>query len=258
MFYGPDQARIHHDAFGSLAREAASALVAALHERGLARGTVVDLGSGSGILAAAMCDAGYDVTGVDISPAMVDLARATAPRATFRVGSLLDASLPRCVAVTAIGEALNYATDDRAGPDAVRALATRVHDALEPGGVFLFDVATPGRHGPDKRRAVFHRRDTWCLGMHAEESADSTTLDRRITIFTMTDDGTYRRTDEHHVLRLYDPAEVTATLERAGFDVAVRDRYVANPAPTTPPGGWHVFVARKRLVPGSVTDTERP
>ena len=94
--------------------------------------------------------------------------------------------------------------------------------------------------------------------MHAEESADGTTLDRRITIFTMTDDGTYRRTDEHHVLRLYDAAELTATLERAGFDVAVRDRYVANPAPTTPPGGWHVFVARKRLVPGSVTDTERP
>lgn len=244
MFYGADQARIHHDTFGSLAREAASALVGLLRDAGLDRGTVVDLGSGSGILAAAMGDAGYDVTGVDISPAMVELARVTAPRATFRVGSLLDAPLPRCVAVTAIGEALNYATDERAGPDAVRALATRVHDALEPGGMFLFDVATPGRHGPDKRRAVFHERDTWCLGNRTEESEDGTTLDRRITIFTKTDDGTYRRTDEHHVLRLYDPDTLAATLRDTGFDVSVRDRYVDDPAPTTPPGGWHVFVAR--------------
>lgn len=255
MFYGADQARIHHDAFGSLAREAASALVELLRDTGLDHGTVVDLGSGSGILAAAMGDAGYGVTGVDISPAMVDLARTTAPRATFRVGSLLDAPLPRCVAVTAIGEALNYATDARAGLDAVRALATRVHDALEPGGVFVFDVATPGRHGPDKRRAVFHRRETWCLGMHAEESADSTTLDRRITIFTMTDDGTYRRTDEHHVLRLYDADTLAAALRGAGFDVSVLDRYVDDPAPTTPPGGWHVFVARRPLVLGSGTAT---
>ncbi|HZR12366.1 MAG TPA: class I SAM-dependent methyltransferase [Acidimicrobiia bacterium] len=245
MFYGPDQARIHHDAFGSLAREAAGALVGLLHAAGLTRGTVVDLGCGSGILAAAMCDAGYDVTGVDISPAMVELARATAPRATFRVGSLLDAPLPRCVAVTAIGEALNYATDERAGREAVRSLAARVYDALEPGGVFLFDVATPGRHGPDRRRAVFHRHDTWCLGMHAEESEDGTTLDRRITIFTRADGGTYRRTDEHHVLRLYEPDPLAALLRDAGFDVAVRDRYVDDPAPTTPPGGWHVFVARK-------------
>jgi SAM-dependent methyltransferase len=248
VFYGPDQARIHHDEFGSLAGEAADALVGLLRDAGLDHGTVVDLGSGSGILAAAMCDAGYDVAGVDISPAMVDLARVTAPRATFQVGSLLDASLPRCVAVTAIGEALNYATDERAGLDAVRALATRVHDALEPGGVFLFDVATPGRHGPDRRRVVFHVYETWCLGNRTEESDDGTRLDRRITIFTETDDGTYRRTDEHHVLRLYDPVEVTAVLEGAGFDVIVRDRYVDDPAPTTPPGGWHVFVAHRPVL----------
>ena len=91
--------------------------------------------------------------------------------------------------------------------------------------------------------------------MHAEESEDATTLDRRITIFTRTDDGTYRRTDEHHVLRLYAADTLAATLRDAGFEVTVRDRYVDEPAPTTPPGGWHVFVARRPLVSGSETAT---
>jgi hypothetical protein len=52
------------------------------------------------------------------------------------------------VAVTAIGEALNYAADPRAGIDQLVRLAGRVHDALEPGGVFLFDIATRGKGTP--------------------------------------------------------------------------------------------------------------
>ncbi len=47
------------------------------------------------------------------------------------------------------------------------------------------------------------------------------------------------------MLRLYEPDPLAALLRDAGFDVDVRDRYVDDPAPTTPPGGWHVFVARK-------------
>jgi hypothetical protein len=46
-----------------------------------------------------------------------------------------------CVAVCAIGEALNYATDARAGLDAFRQLAQRAFEALATGGVFLFDVS---------------------------------------------------------------------------------------------------------------------
>ncbi len=131
-FYGADQAAIHHEAFGDLAAQAAARLLSALDAAGLHRGTVVDLGCGSGILARIVSDAGYDVRGVDISEDMLRLARANAPGATFARGSLLDAELPHAVAVTAIGEALNYATDPRAGLDEVERLAARVHAALDP------------------------------------------------------------------------------------------------------------------------------
>jgi SAM-dependent methyltransferase len=181
----------------------------------------------------------YDVIGVDISPSMIDLARAAAPRATFHVGSLLDADLPPAVAVTAIGEALNHATDARAGLGELERLANRVTEALEPGGVFLFDVAIPGRE--QGARQQFHDREGWSLYMG--ETGDRS--DRYITIFSRNEDGSYVRTDEHHVLRLYEPAEVAELLGRAGLEAEVRDDYPGLPPDLPPIPGWKVFVARK-------------
>ena len=235
VFYGPDQAHIHDVRFGDLARDAADLVLDALP----GPGTVVDLGCGSGIFARALTDAGSSVVGVDLSPAMVSLARAAVPEGRFSVGSVHDFELPSAVAVVALGEVLNYATDQRAGLDALGALAGRVYDALEPGGVIAFDVSTPGRGGPDGTRDRFHDADDWSLGMHSIEHDGI--LEREITIFVREGD-TYRRVDEHHVLRLYPEAEVVAALEDAGFQVKVRGGYAA---PAEFPG-WRVFVAVRR------------
>jgi SAM-dependent methyltransferase len=244
MFYGPDQAIIHHENFGKLAALAAGDLLSFLASAGLDRGTVVDLGCGSGILARIVSDAGYDMVGVDISPAMIDLARQNAPRASFQVGSLLDAELPRAVAVTAIGEALNYATDPRAGLAELERLALRVSEALEPGGLFLFDIATPGREGGARQQ--WHDREGWTLYMRAEETGPQS--DRYVTIFRRREDGRYVRSDEHHVLRLYLPEEVAGVLRRAGLEAEVRSDYPGAPADLPPIPGWKVILARKPVV----------
>src|SRR3954452_12393910 len=102
-FYGRDQAAIHHQRFGKLAQIAARDLLSLLDDAGLRSGTVVDLGCGSGILARIVSAAGFKALGVDISPAMIELARKTIPEATFHVGPLLDVELPPAVAVTATG-----------------------------------------------------------------------------------------------------------------------------------------------------------
>jgi SAM-dependent methyltransferase len=244
-FYGPDQAWIHDARFGDLARSAAEMVLARLRAAGLATGTVVDLGCGSGILAGLLVDAGYDVVGVDLSPAMIELARRRAPGARFHRGSVHDFPLPAgAVAVTAVGEVLGYATDPTAGVEAFAALAVRAHAALVPGGLFTCDVATPGRYGPGRAAERVHDHDSWFLGMRADESDDGTRLDRRITIFRRTRSGEYRRTAEHHVLRLYDPATLAAALESAGFEASIRSQY-AGPSASTPGAGWAVLLATK-------------
>jgi SAM-dependent methyltransferase len=242
-FYADEQAAIHHERFGTLAARAAAHVAVGLRGAGLTRGTWVDLGCGSGILAREATGFGYDVVGVDISASMVALARVEAPDATFLAGSAFDVDLPPAVAVTAVGEVLGYAADATAGPDRLGELAHRVRAALEPGGRFVFDLAGPGRNGPDRRLMRVHEGAGWLLAMIADEDEARTRLDRRISIFSgPAPGGTWRRTDEHHVLRLLAPDDVVPLLVGAGFEVTVRPDYGDGPGLA----GWAVFEATAR------------
>lgn len=54
-------------------------------------GRVLDLGCGAGLpVSGFFAERGFAVTGLDISPRMVDLARANVPGARFEVGDMLD------------------------------------------------------------------------------------------------------------------------------------------------------------------------
>src|SRR5205823_12082095 len=136
--------------------------------QGFDSGLTVELGCGSGITAQLLTEHGYDVLGVEVSPDLVEIARDRAPGASFLNVSLLDAELPPCVAVAAIGECFNYAFDERAGRDALPRIFERVHEALQPGGLFLFDVAEPGRERGGPRRGWWEGPD-WMLCLEAVE-----------------------------------------------------------------------------------------
>lgn len=212
-FYPADLARIHDEGFGDFARAAACELL----ERHLARGLVVELGCGSGISSQIFARNGYDVLGIDLSEEMLAIARRRVPHGDFRQGSIWDAELPPCAAVTAIGEVINYAADQRAGEDRLPELFERVHDALQPGGLFMFDFAMPGRGGGGPRA---YEGQGWRVISEAIEPPGSRTLERRIRIVA----GEREREEVHH-LRLYEQEAVRSALERAGFSCEQLDRY---------------------------------
>ena len=60
----------------------------------LPQGKIIDLGCGSGWDSRWFSQNGYEVTGIDISPAMIGLARAANPKATFLVKSFYDLNFP--------------------------------------------------------------------------------------------------------------------------------------------------------------------
>lgn len=228
--YGPDLAHVHDVAFGGWAREAAPFVLARLREAGIEDGLVVDLGCGSGIWAAELLAAGYEVLGVDASAEMLALARSRAPGAELRRGSLHDVRLPPCAAITAIGECVNYG-----GPPSLELLFQRAFAALEPGGLLVFDAAAPGRE-PEQRRRARHEGDGWVMRLEVGEDREQHTLTRRISLVH---DG--RSSEEVHVLRLYERDEVVEWLEAAGFDVTTHPSYGA--ARRLP--GVHVYVATR-------------
>jgi SAM-dependent methyltransferase len=215
--YGRDLAYVHDTGFGDFARRAAPELLRRLRRAGVDGGLVVDLGCGSGIWARALLDAGYDVLGVDVSADLLAIARERAPGARLVHGSLFEVELPpECAAVTAIGECMSYAFDRRAGREGVAALLRRIHAALRPGGLLLFDVAGPGRE-PRPRRP-WTEGENWLVCVDAAEDPSARELTRAIVVFRWDGDGGgWRRSDERHVLRLYDPDELRADLRAAGF-----------------------------------------
>lgn len=136
--YQEDLAYIHDVGFGSFSSQSAPGLLEILRQKGIGKGLVVDLGCGSGIWANALTQAGYEVLGIDLSQAMLELARKKAPKATFQNASLFRAKLPQCDAVTSIGECLNYQFDEH-GLDEFKAFLVRVYESLRSRGVFIFD-----------------------------------------------------------------------------------------------------------------------
>jgi hypothetical protein len=130
--------------------------------------------------------------------------------------SLWEAELPACVAATAIGEVLSYAFDPRAGADGLQDLLARVHAALAPGGLLLFDVLAPGNVGAEPRRAWRDGED-WVVLSEATEDAGARLLTRRIVVFRR-DGRAWRRSDEVHTQHLHDPGEMLAAVRAAGFE----------------------------------------
>ena len=240
-WYREDLAYIHDVGFGDYALGAAPGILEILDRNGIREGLVVDLGCGSGLwareLAKARC---YRVLGIDISESMIDIARRRVPEAEFRVGSLFEADIPPCEAVTSISEVLNYLFDPENGGQELARLFRRVYQALVPGGVFVFDVAGPGQIPRGTKSRGFSEGEDWVVLVEKEEDRERATLTRRITTFRRVGEH-YRRDDEVHRQRLYRPSEIAGELRRAGFRVRTMRGYGQYDLPRA----HAAFVARK-------------
>jgi SAM-dependent methyltransferase len=239
--YREDLAHIHDVGFGHLANNAAQVLLHALRHGGIHQGTAIDLGCGTGLLARELAAAGYGVLGIDISEAMLDIAKERVPTAHFRQESFLKAELPQCVAVAAIGECFNYLFDeDNTEEQALYALLRHIHEALDPGGLLLFDVAEPGRVPVSGSQQAHTQGEDWAVLMTAEEDLTKGLLTRRITTFRKVGE-LYRRDQEIHQLRLIRRTKVLEYLSVLGFEVSILDSY----GELRLPPGLTGFLARK-------------
>jgi SAM-dependent methyltransferase len=227
MMYAADLAYVHHAGFSDYARRAAPEIVRLLARRSpfrparRGRSLVVEFGSGGGTTAACLTGHGFRVLAVDQSRAMVKLARKTAPHARFAVGSLASTAIPRCGAILALGEVVNYVTASR---DGVRAhdrqlfhFFVRAARALEPGGLLLFDFmeTARGRTFDAKSRSG---RD-WAVVTSAR--VEDALLTREITTVRLIG-ARLRLSQETHRVRLYDRHLIAGALGRAGFTVTMR------------------------------------
>jgi hypothetical protein len=132
--------------------------------------------------------------------------------------------LPQCVAVAAVGECLNYLFDEANTTPKLIKLFRRIYHALAPSGLFIFDVAEPGRvSGPGPYRTYMEGRD-WAVLVTNEEDQRHRFLTRTITSFRQYGE-LYRRDQEIHRQRLIARAEVARQLRSIGFKVRTLHGY---------------------------------
>ncbi|SFT75789.1 Methyltransferase domain-containing protein [Actinopolyspora lacussalsi subsp. righensis] len=101
---------------------------------------VLDLGSGTGRpVSERLSGAGFEVTGLDVSATMIELARQRVPGARFELTDIRDRDFPPG-SLHAVVAFFSFLTLSRAE---IRTMLERVRDWLAPGGVFAL-LTVPG------------------------------------------------------------------------------------------------------------------
>ena len=140
--------------------------------------------------------------------------------------------------ITALGEVFNYLFDSKNNELALRKVFQNVFQALDPGGLLIFDIAEPGRH--KGQRQGFRVADDWACMVDFEYDDVRRRLIRHITSFRKVGE-LYRRSEETHELNLYDSGELVTSLEEIGFQTHKVRNYGDNVFPESLVG----IVARK-------------
>jgi len=207
-----DDFTAHHNYEGWIAD-----LLIALEKRGLRGKRLLDVACGTGKSFLPMLPRGWRVTACDISPAMVEQARAKAgERATLAVADMLE--LPdfgEFDLVWALDDAINYLLS----PDELGRALSGMRRNMAPAGLLLFDVnellayrtffaetSVVERHG---QRLVWH-------GLAEPDVPPGSICESRLEVSF--EDGREGPPPIVHRQRHFTEAEVLAALEGAGLE----------------------------------------
>ncbi len=184
---------------------------------GLSPKTAADLACGTGSVALLLARRGCRVTGVDVSEEMLTVAAQRAQEGDlniqFALQPLQQLRLPKAVdmAVCAL-DGLDYILDPADCQKAIR----RVYKALNPGGIFIFDVNTPEKlRAMDGQIFLDEDDDVYCV-WRGEFDGVTNICSYGMDLFQRQGKHWLRSFEEHQEYA-YSAQELTEYLKAAGF-----------------------------------------
>ncbi|OMC79909.1 SAM-dependent methyltransferase [Paenibacillus odorifer] len=191
--------------------------------------TVAELGCGTGSITIPLAGSGYHMTGIDLSSDMLSVAQRKMEehpqgRRFLREGSvrwirqnMKEWELPELVdSVISFCDCLNYVLEE----DDISAVFASTYAGLKQGGTFLFDVHHPNTLIRYEEEQPFILDEPsvsyiWTCEMDVPRRE----IEHHLSIFAREDGHSdrYRRFEETHIQRAYDPNWMKEELLKAGF-----------------------------------------
>lgn len=204
--------------------EQAGLVTAAVRERHPKAATLLEVGCGTGQFLVRLRDS-FDVEGLDVSPAMLEVARRRVPEVPLHVADMRAFDLGRTFdAVLCLFSSIGYMVT----PDDLRTALATMAQHVAPGGVLIVDPwFTPDGMIPGYVGANLERRDPGYVIARLSE----TTIEGRVSVMHMhhlvgSAEHGVRSYVERHEMGLFTDQEYADLFAGFGFD-AVRTDDVA-------------------------------
>lgn len=190
-----------------------------LEKNGKASGHLCETGCGTGEMTARFAEAGYEVTGIDLSPEMLTMAeqkKKDNQNILYLNQDMTHFSLHKPAdVVLCICDSINYLLEE----EEIRHYFQCVREVLTEDGIFIFDMKTEYCYrellGCETR---LEDGEEYTVIWENEYDSDTKINEYRLILF-LAEDGSdhYDRWDEYHCQRAYDPERIRQILREEGF-----------------------------------------
>lgn len=212
---------------------------------------LADLGCGTGNITIPLAHLGWEITGLDRSQAMLEEARQKSAACGVRVEWLeRDMTRPELEdlapqGVLATFDAFNYILE----PETLQMMLQDLYWSMAEDGLLIFDLNTPyklRRTLGDNLYSYHDEQVDYVWENHWDAEEDVTQM--QLTFFVRDEaTGLYRRSQEYHEEKVYEPELVKMWLSLAGFTVeALYEPLSFEPLAEVTDQEKVVFVARRQ------------
>ena len=190
-----------------------------LVEYDIASGILAELGCGTGNITERMADFGYDMIGIDNSPAMLDIANEKREQnhssSLYLCQDMREFELYGTVAaIVSLCDSVNYITE----PEELTHVFSLVNNYLDPDGLFIFDFHTEHYYRDVVAEAtIAEDRDDISFIWDNYYDKESQINEYVLNLFIQGGDGRYDRCEEVHYQKGYALTEIRELIEAAGM-----------------------------------------
>jgi ubiquinone/menaquinone biosynthesis C-methylase UbiE len=208
-------------------------LLSTLQKHG-AGATGLDIGCGGGYFSRKLYKAGYQMTGVDVSAAMLSKAQELARKEGCNIPYIQQdvtslQGLKNFSFAVAINDCFNYIPKNK-----LRTAFKKVNGALQKGGLFFFDISSESKLKNLPPFSIDDREEVTYFSFNKQEG-DTVWMD--VSLFIKKSGNEYVRRDETHTQYIYTREEIETALQETGFALIECSGHLGGAVSTEGAGG---------------------